>query len=389
MAYLIGTDEAGYAPNLGPLVISATVWQAPDGVGGEDLFERLAHVVASRLGRSAGSAVDGGNGRMRAASPHPSPLPEGEGTSNGRHGPDPGHLREAEGTIGTRRVVFADSKVLYSADKGLRHLERGLWAAMGLVGSRPAKWRDVWRAVAPDALDEMRQVPWYAEYDRPAPLDCDGEDLTLLAEPLRAGLEAVGVRLVAVRSRAIFAHEFNALVDRHGNKGAALSHETLRLVARMIESLPTKGMELVDKTCPVGCDSLQTSPSPFVSVICDKHGGRNRYADLLADHFPEQFIEIRGEGGRRSTYRFGPADRRIEFCFRVQAESCLPAALASMASKYLRELAMRAFNEFWRRHIPDLEPTAGYPVDAKRFRANIAKKQRELKIADGILWRER
>ena len=42
MGYLIGTDEAGYGPNLGPLVISATVWEAPDGVGGEDLFGRLA-----------------------------------------------------------------------------------------------------------------------------------------------------------------------------------------------------------------------------------------------------------------------------------------------------------------------------------------------------------
>src|SRR5215203_3406446 len=26
MPYLIGTDEAGYAPNLGPLVVTATVW---------------------------------------------------------------------------------------------------------------------------------------------------------------------------------------------------------------------------------------------------------------------------------------------------------------------------------------------------------------------------
>ena len=32
MPYLVGTDEAGYAPNLGPLVISATVWW----VGGAD-----------------------------------------------------------------------------------------------------------------------------------------------------------------------------------------------------------------------------------------------------------------------------------------------------------------------------------------------------------------
>ena len=49
MAYLIGTDEAGYGPNLGPLVISATLWEAPDGVGGEDLFDRLGHVITPEL----------------------------------------------------------------------------------------------------------------------------------------------------------------------------------------------------------------------------------------------------------------------------------------------------------------------------------------------------
>ena len=27
MPYLIGMDEAGYGPNLGPLVVSASVWQ--------------------------------------------------------------------------------------------------------------------------------------------------------------------------------------------------------------------------------------------------------------------------------------------------------------------------------------------------------------------------
>ena len=74
---------------------------------------------------------------------------------------------------------------------------------------------------------------------------------------------------------------------------------------------------------------------------------------------------------------------------RTQAESCLPAALASMASKYLRELAMRAFNDFWCARVPGLAPTAGYPRDARRFKAAIEPLQSVLGISDAVVWRER
>ena len=323
MAYLVGTDEAGYGPNLGPLVISATLWEAPDGVGGEDLFGHVGHVIASELR----------------------------------------HVNGAAGPC----VVMADSKKLYSPDRGLRHLERGLWAALGLLDRSPKTWRDVWRDVAPDSLDSMRSVPWYADYDGPAPSACDAAEIEPLVDGLRRGLAAAGVRLVAMRSRAIFAHQFNDLVEADGSKGAALSRQTLGLAAEMIEPLPAGQF----------------------SMVCDKHGGRNRYAALLAEHFPERLIEVRGEGRQRSVYRFGPPDRRIEVCFRVQAESCLPVALASMASKYLRELAMQAFNEYWRCRVPGLQPTAGYPLDAKRFRADIAAAQRCWHVSDHLLWRNR
>ena len=60
-----------------------------------------------------------------------------------------------------------------------------------------------------------------------------------------------------------------------------------------------------------------------------------------------------------------------------------------MTAKYLRELSMRAFNEFWRARVPNLRPTAGYPKDAHRFRKDIAAAQKELKIDDHALWRNR
>ena len=40
MSWMIGVDEAGYGPNLGPLVVAASAWQVePDSV---ELVHRLA-----------------------------------------------------------------------------------------------------------------------------------------------------------------------------------------------------------------------------------------------------------------------------------------------------------------------------------------------------------
>jgi hypothetical protein len=334
MRYLVGTDEAGYAPNLGPLVISATVWEVPDEVGADDLYGRLDEVVAQTVAQSR----------------------------DGRSCPQ-------------TRVVMADSKLIYSPGKGLRLLEAGLLSAVGLLGHRPRTWREVWRAIAPEALDQMPAIPWHAEYDRPAPSACDAEAVARSVEVLAAGMDRAGVRLLAVRSRAIFEGEFNELCDRHGSKGAALSHETLALAARAIAALPGRGD-------PPACQGPTA-----VSMVCDKHGGRNRYRGLLERHFPDDFIEVRGEGPRQSTYRFGPAGRRVDVTFRVGAETCLPAALSSMASKYLRELSMLALNDFWGQRVPQLRPTAGYPMDAKRFRAEIAEAVRALEIPERLLWR--
>src|SRR5574340_341577 len=124
-----------------------------------------------------------------------------------------------------------------------------------------------------------------------------------------------------------------------------------------------------------------------IAVWCDKHGGRDRYAALLGRQFPDCFVEVHGEGRQQSVYWLGPAERRVEFRFLTKAEAHLPVALASMASKYLRELAMKALNDFWCARVERLRPTAGYPQDAKRYKAAVARVQAELEIDDDLLWR--
>ena len=323
MPYLIGTDEAGFGPNLGPLLVSATVWEFPPGVSGDDLYRVLGDAIVRT----------------------------------------PAEVAKSDRPC----VAMSDSKDLYKpkAKAGLGHLERGLLAAAAVLDLHPAGWRDIWDALAPDSAQARRTIPWYADYDTPIPIDAGRTEIPPAAEALRAGLHKAAGRLVAIRSRAVFPLQFNRLVSEHNSKGAALSHITLDLAAELMAGLDPNA----------------------VSVVCDKHGGRNRYADLLADHFPDRFIEIHGEDRRRSVYQFGPADGRVEFRFQMKAERYLPVALASMASKYLRELAMRAFNDFWCGRLMGLKPTAGYPQDAKRFKQDIADVQADLGIKDGILWR--
>ena len=74
-----------------------------------------------------------------------------------------------------------------------------------------------------------------------------------------------------------------------------------------------------------------------------------------------------------SVYRLLAPDRAplsIELIPRADGVDGL-VALASLVSKTLREHWMDVFNHHWLAQIPGLKPTAGYPVDAVRFRQSI------------------
>lgn len=314
MRYVIGTDEAGYGPNLGPLVIAASVWRVPDGAGEVDLYELLRDAVSA----------------------------------------------ESDG----ERLHLADSKAVYQPGKGLAALEHGVLSALAAMDRAPATFRQAFCRAADDIESDLDALPWHCAYDEELPLAAGRDDVAAGAARLRQALSAAGVELAGLRAAIVFPARFNELARRDGSKGETLTQLTLTLARSLLAELP---------------------PAP-AHLVCDKHGGRNRYAAHLQAVFDE-FVRVRTEGREESRYDWGEGERRVEASFRCRSERFLPAALASMLAKYLRELSMRAFNAFWLAQSPGLKPTAGYPQDAKRFKAEIAAIQQKLAIADDVLWR--
>lgn len=326
---LVGTDEAGYGPNLGPLVVAASAWRVDAGAEEPDLAERLAPVVVPV----------GGEGRAGPATP------------GGTEGP----------------IVLGDSKALYAPGGSLARLERGVLAGLEAVGRPAASWRALPAALGDASWPSAAALPWHADFELPLPVAVDAAALARCGRRLAEHGAARGARLVDLRARQIHPAEFNAACAASGSKGTSLTRWTLELVAEL----------------------LAAHPGEPALVVCDKHGGRNRYVEPLQAVAADALVEVLEEGRARSRYRWGRAESRVEIHFQAGGEAFLPSALASMTAKYVRELAMRAFNAYWQARVAGLRPTAGYPVDAARFDREIDAARAALGISRDAVWRAR
>jgi ribonuclease HII len=201
--YIVGVDEAGYGPNLGPLVVAATRWWVPDEWVEQDFERHLATVFRPSI--------------WRQGCPH---------------------------------VPLGDSKRLYQPASGLASLETGLLAMVTASSEPCGSFIDLLqRLISNQCLNEICQLPWYhgLEQLELAIAPPGNPEILRLAKIAQHELQRLGVRLVELQAEVVTEPRFNQCVDQLGSKGELLSQVTLQVVAEQLKKCDAQTIVFCDR----------------------------------------------------------------------------------------------------------------------------------------------
>jgi hypothetical protein len=265
-------------------------------------------------------------------------------------------------------LIIDDSKRVYSAGSGLDHLERAVFAWIGLNDAAPTSLRRLWNSHCLTPSEDIDEGPCFDGQDLPLPYALSRESLDHSTGEFKAAMRRAGTERAGLICQIIMPRRFNALVEQRESK----NHALFQVNAELLRHLWNQGR-----------------PNR-IEAIFDKHGGRNFYGPLLQQEFYESVVMCRREGAAASEYLIHTSKRSLQATFVPRADAThMLVAMASMAAKYLREMWMILFNSYWSARISDLKPTAGYPVDSRRFWRVIEPTVQRLGIRKELLWRAR
>ena len=291
----VGIDEAGYGPNLGPMVMTAVIAESTSQAGGD---------------------VDGdGCGTLDFWSDLAATVD--------RAGGDPG------------RVWIDDSKAILHGGKGRDRLEIACLAAVHSSRHElPGCLAELIEVLGAGSLTDVELARWSegGTEDRTWPPTVARDTLDSLIARRPFVPPAATWRIAAVLSVVVGPARFNGGLEVHGSKAAV-------------------HFEAFDRLLKQVWDRAADGRATFVTG--DKHGGRHYYLRPLSEAFPDAWIDRGQECPALSRYTIRDRCRRLELTLMPRADQCDGlVALASSVSTTVRELWMDVFNEYWRGESP-------------------------------------
>ena len=260
-----------------------------------------------------------------------------------------------------KRLAINDSKILYKPAWSLEHIERGVLSFLSTSGIIPKNLNELLEKLAYDQLSCQIKHDWYHASDGGprVPLFLSLSQLDKSKRRLHRAMLNNSIHLADIKAAVVFEDRFNQMVRIKGSKtGCAWT-----FVSGHLRSIWLRYGE----------------HHPL--VIVDRQGGRRSYQPLLEPIFYPAKSSTLYENPLESCYRISHFNRQMHILVRVRSEHRhFPAAMASMVAKYLRELLMMRFQNFWSVHAPKIKPTFGYFKDGKRFLKEIEPHITELNI---------
>jgi ribonuclease HII len=325
MALLVGIDEAGFGPLLGPLVVSSASFSMPDDLVEADLWEVLRRSVA----------------------------------------------KQRKGA--RRRLHVADSKQVYTRKGGIEPLERSVLSILRAAGCVPKTVQEIIQWLDPACLDRLKAYPWHQDLTE-IRLPSDDPAKAITASVFARDLADQRMAIAAIRSRCVDVGYYNHL----------------------IETIRNKSTVLFSISCSLLKEAFDRSDDERVEVVVDRQGGRMHYRIGLQTMFEGFDMAVLNETDQVSTYRLigrgraGQASRQMRVHFLVGADGqSPPVSLASMVSKYVRELLVEGMNRYFGGLCQDLKPTAGYWQDGLRFIEDIKSRRPDVQIDERLFIRSR
>jgi len=265
------------------------------------------------------------------------------------------------------RLLIADSKKVYTRSAGIKHLERTVLSVMKCLNYEPAMLTELIELLCPSCLARLGDYPWYRDI-ADCNLSMDIADKQVASTVFSDDMASNGIELLDLQSCCLDVAYYNKMTEAVKNKANVLFSATCSLIKRAYDNFAG--------------DDLQ--------IIVDRQGGRVRYRKNLQRMFDDMELKILRESPSTSSYELQAGGKAMRVHFVVGADQrFLPVSLASMVSKYLRELLVGSINRYFAGFGTGLKPTAGYWKDGLRFIEDIKTSLPDVQFDSNQLIRSR